>query len=154
MGARGLKEPSRCGEIPGLSAGKPIGFRGLDVTIEHKIRSAGLTNVGLKREHNEDNLLVAEDLNRDEIRYRAIKLPRYSEFDEDTGRFRWRPRGVQKGPNDVSFEIIDSRGGITIHEFQVHVFEDPSRRQFLFTSWPLMLAFVGMIFVLGLTVGP
>jgi hypothetical protein len=97
--------------------------------------------------------LVAEDLNRDEIRYQAVKLPRYSEFDERTGRFRWRPKGVQKGPNDVAFEIIDARGGVTLHEFQVHVFEDPSRRQFLFASWPLMLAFVGIIFVLGITVG-
>ena len=97
--------------------------------------------------------LVAEDLNRDEFRFRAIKIPRFSEFDEKTGRFRWRPRGVQKGPNDIAFEIIDSRGGVTIHEFQVHVFDDPSRRQFLFTSWPLMLAFVGIIFVLGITVG-
>ena len=103
--------------------------------------------------HEYNYRLVAEDLNRDEFRYKAVKLPRFSEFDDRTGRFRWRPRGVQKGPNDIAFEIIDSHGGVTLHEFQVHVFEDPSRRQFLFTSWPLMLAFVGMIFVLGLTVG-
>ena len=97
--------------------------------------------------------LVAEDLNRDPIHYKASKLPRYSDFDPRTGLFRWRPRDLQKGPNDVIFEITDSHGGVTIHEFQIHVFEDPSRRRFLFTGWPLMLAFVGVIFVLGVAVG-
>jgi hypothetical protein len=97
--------------------------------------------------------LVAEDLNRDPIHYKASKLPRYSDFDPRTGLFRWRPRDLQKGPNDVVFEITDSHGGVTIHEFQIHVFEDPSRRRFLFTGWPLLLAFVGVIFVLGVAVG-
>ncbi len=97
--------------------------------------------------------VVAEDLNRDAIRYQAVKLPRYSEFDARTGLFKWRPRTLQKGPNDIIFEVTDSHGGITIHEFQVHVFEDPSRERFLFTSWPLLLAFAGTIFVLGITVG-
>ncbi len=97
--------------------------------------------------------LVAEDLNRDPIKYKALKLPRYSEFDARTGLFKWRPRTLQKGPNDIIFEITDSHGGVTLHEFQVHVFEDPSRERFLLTSWPLMMAFAGVIFVLGLTVG-
>jgi hypothetical protein len=97
--------------------------------------------------------VVAEDLNRDPIHYRATKLPRYSDFDPRTGLFKWRPRDIQKGANDITFEVTDSHGGVTIHDFQVHVFEDPSRRRFLFTGWPLMLAFVGVIFVLGLAVG-
>lgn len=97
--------------------------------------------------------VVAEDLNRDAIRYKATKLPRFSDFDPRTGLFKWRPRNLQKGPNDVAFEITDTHGGVTIHEFQVHVFEDPSRRRFLFTGWPLLLAFAGMIFVLGITLG-
>ncbi|MCH7520736.1 MAG: hypothetical protein IIB42_03410, partial [Candidatus Marinimicrobia bacterium] len=96
--------------------------------------------------------VVAEDLNRDAMRYKALKLPRYSDFDARTGLFRWRPRSLQKGPNDIAFEVTDTHGAVTIHEFQVHVFEDPSRRQFLFTGWPLLLAFVGVIFVLGITV--
>ncbi|MFB0515428.1 MAG: FG-GAP-like repeat-containing protein [Candidatus Neomarinimicrobiota bacterium] len=97
--------------------------------------------------------VVAEDLNRDPIRYQATKLPRYSDFDPRTGLFKWRPRSIQKGPNDVAFEITDSHGGVTIHEFQIHVFEDPSQRRFLFTGWPLLLAFVGVIFVVGIAVG-
>ncbi|UCD36671.1 MAG: VCBS repeat-containing protein [Fidelibacterota bacterium] len=97
--------------------------------------------------------VVAEDLNRDEIHYRATRLPRYSDFDARTGLFKWRPRELQKGPNDIVFEVTDSHGGVTIHEFQVHVFEDPSRRRFLFTGWPLLLAFVGVIFVLGIAIG-
>ena len=95
--------------------------------------------------------LVAEDLNRDPMLYTAVKLPRYSEFDARTGLFRWRPRDLQKGPNDVYFEVTDSHGGTTVHEFQVHVFDDPSRRQILFTGWPLLMAFAGVIFVLGIT---
>jgi hypothetical protein len=82
-----------------------------------------------------------------------LKLPRFSQFDARTGLFKWRPRTLQKGPNDIIFEITDSHGGVTLHEFQVHVFEDPSRERFLLTSWPLMMAFAGVIFVLGLTVG-
>ncbi|MEE9161649.1 MAG: Ig domain-containing protein, partial [Candidatus Neomarinimicrobiota bacterium] len=97
--------------------------------------------------------LVAEDLNRDDIQYNATRLPRYSDFDPRTGLFKWRPRDIQKGANDVILEVTDTHGGVTVHEFQVHVFEDPSRRQFLFTGWPLMLAFVGVIFVLGIAVG-
>ena len=97
--------------------------------------------------------LVAEDLNHDPIKYKALKLPRFSEFDARTGLFKWRPRTLQKGPNDIIFEITDSHGGVTLHEFQVHVFEDPSRERFLLTSWPLMMAFAGIIFVLGVTVG-
>ena len=97
--------------------------------------------------------VVAEDLNRDAVRYEATRLPRYSDFDPRTGLFKWRPRNIQKGPNDIAFEITDSHGAVTIHEFQVHVFEDPSRRRFLFTGWPLLLAFVGVIFVLGVAVG-
>ncbi len=96
--------------------------------------------------------VVAEDLNRDAMRYRAVRLPRYSDFDARTGLFKWRPRGLQKGPNDIAFEVTDAHGAVTVHAFQVHVFEDPSRRQFLFTGWPLLLAFVGVIFVLGITV--
>ena len=95
--------------------------------------------------------VVAEDLNRDAIRYKATKLPRYSDFDPRTGLFKWRPRNLQKGPNDIAIEITDTHGGVTIHEFQVHVFEDPSRRRFLFTGWPLLLAFAGLIFILGVT---
>ncbi|MFC1480867.1 FG-GAP repeat domain-containing protein [Candidatus Neomarinimicrobiota bacterium] len=97
--------------------------------------------------------LVAEDLNRDAMLYSAVKLPRYSEFDARTGLFRWRPRDLQKGPNDIIFEVTDSHGGTTVHEFQVHVFDDPSRRQILFTGWPLLMAFAGVIFVLGITLG-
>ena len=97
--------------------------------------------------------LVAEDLNSDEFQYHATRLPRYSDFNTRTGLFKWRPRDIQKGANDVVLEVIDSHGGVTVHEFQVHVFEDPSRRQFLFTGWPLMLAFVGIIFVLGVAAG-
>jgi len=97
--------------------------------------------------------LVAEDLNQDDIRYKAIKIPRYSDFDVRTGLFRWRPRGVQKGANDIAFEIIDTHGGVTVHEFQVHVFEDPARKRMLFTGWPLLLAFAGALFVLGISIG-
>ncbi|UCD36892.1 MAG: VCBS repeat-containing protein, partial [Fidelibacterota bacterium] len=52
--------------------------------------------------------VVAEDLNRDDIRYKAVQLPRYSDFDPRTGLLRWRPRSLQRGPNDIAFEITDT----------------------------------------------
>lgn len=49
-------------ELSAPKAVKPFVSSGLDVSIEHKVRAAGLTDVGLKREHNEDSMLVAKDL--------------------------------------------------------------------------------------------
>jgi hypothetical protein len=93
--------------------------------------------------------VVAEDLNHDKIAYRAIKLPKYSSFNRKTGVFYWKPRPNQRGPNDVIIAAMDSRGATTAHEFQIHVFEDPSARRMINTGWPLLLTFVGVMFAWG-----
>ena len=93
--------------------------------------------------------LVAEDLNKDKIKFKPIKLPKYSTFNKRTGLIQWRPRNNQLGPNDVIIAAIDERGATTAHEFKIHAFENPSARQFVNTGWPLMLTFVGMMFAWG-----
>ena len=94
---------------------------------------------------------VTEDLNGDRVKLRAIKVPKYARFDEETGMFRWKPRMNQRGINDVVLGALDERGAATSHEFQIHVFEDPSSQQFVSTTWPLLLAFVGAMFTVGVT---
>ncbi|MEE8437088.1 MAG: VCBS repeat-containing protein [Candidatus Neomarinimicrobiota bacterium] len=101
--------------------------------------------------HNYIYRIVAEDLNRDKIAFRAVKLPKYSTFNRKTGVFRWKPKPSQRGPNDIIITAVDERGSTTAHEFQIHVFEDPSARRMINTGWPLLISFVGVIFTWGLS---
>ena len=94
--------------------------------------------------------VVAEDLNKDRIAYKAIKLPKYSTFSKKTGMLDWKPRPNQRGPNDIILVAMDERGAMTSHEFQIHVFEDPSARRMINAGWPLMLSFVGVMFTWGM----
>ncbi|MFQ6675206.1 MAG: Ig domain-containing protein, partial [Fidelibacterota bacterium] len=95
--------------------------------------------------------MVTEDLNGDRVKLRVIKIPKYARFDPETGMLRWKPRMNQRGVNNIVLSAIDQRGAATSHEFQIHVFEDPSSQQFVSTSWPLLLAFVGAMFTVGVT---
>ena len=94
--------------------------------------------------------VVAEDLNKDRVAYKAVKLPKYSTFSRKTGMLSWKPKPNQRGPNDIILVAIDERGAVTSHEFQIHVFEDPSARQMINTGWPLLLSFVGIMFAWGM----
>ena len=94
--------------------------------------------------------VVAEDLNKDRVAYKAVKLPKHSTFSRKTGILAWKPRPNQRGPNDVILVAMDERGAVTSHEFQIHVFEDPSARQMINTGWPLLVSFVGVIFAWGM----
>jgi len=95
--------------------------------------------------------MAVEDLNGDKVKLRTVKIPKYARFDEESGMFRWKPRMNQRGVNDIVLSAIDERGLASSHEFQIHVFEDPSSQQFVSTSWPLLLAFVGAMFTVGVT---
>lgn len=95
--------------------------------------------------------MITEDLNGDRVKLRAIKIPKYARFDADAGMLRWKPRMNQRGLNHIVLSALDERGAATSHEFQIHVFEDPSSQQFVSTSWPLLLAFVGAMFTVGVT---
>ncbi len=94
--------------------------------------------------------VVAEDLNKDQVAYKAVKLPKYSTFNRKTGILSWKPRPNQRGPNDIILIAMDARGAVTSHEFQIHVFEDPSARRMINTGWPLLLSFVGVMFAWGM----
>ena len=100
--------------------------------------------------HHYKYRVVAEDLNKDRIAFKAVKLPKNSSFDRKTGMLSWKPRPNQRGPNDIIIVAMDERGAIASHEFQIHVFEDPSARQMINTGWPLLVSFVGVVFAWGM----
>ena len=61
---------------------------------------------------------------------------------------------VHSGGMDSSLCLalaIDEHGATTAHEFQIHVFHDPSSKQLVNTGWPLMLTFVGVVFAWGMS---
>lgn len=93
--------------------------------------------------------MAVEDLNGDKVKLRPIKLPKGARFDEKTGVLKWKPHMNQQGVNDFVLSAVDERGAATSHEFEVHVFQDPSAQQFVSTSWPILLAFVGAMFAVG-----
>ena len=51
--------------------------------------------------------------------------------------------------NDFVLMAVDEHGATTTHDFQVHVFYDPSAKQLVNSGWPLMLTFVGVVFAWG-----
>ncbi|MCD6234095.1 MAG: hypothetical protein J7K63_03535 [Candidatus Marinimicrobia bacterium] len=89
----------------------------------------------------------AEDLNGDRIRYKAVKMPRWAELNEQTGLITWKPRNSERGMNTFRIECIDAHQKTTIHEFDVQVFEDPSSKKFSIAIFPLMITFAGIIIV-------
>lgn len=100
--------------------------------------------------HHYKYRVVAEDLNKDRVAFKAIKLPKNSTFSRKSGILTWKPKPNQRGPNDIVLVAMDERGAVTSHEFQVHVFEDPSARQMINTGWPLLISFVGVMFAWGM----
>jgi hypothetical protein len=94
--------------------------------------------------------MTSKDLNGDKVAYRAVRLPKYAEFDKKKATVEWTPRKNQMGMNDFILMAVDEHGATSTHEFQVHVFHDPSTQQLLNTGWPLMLTFVGVVFAWGM----
>tara|TARA_B110000881_G_C18574175_1_gene517476 strand:- start:1237 stop:2031 length:795 start_codon:yes stop_codon:yes gene_type:complete len=119
-------------------------FVNINPTIISTPRPVALTG------HHYKYRVVAEDLNKDRLAFKAVKLPKNSTFDRKTGTFSWKPRPNQRGPNDIILIARDERGAVTSHEFQIHVFEDPSARQMINTGWPLLVSFVGVVFAWGM----
>jgi hypothetical protein len=93
--------------------------------------------------------MTTEDLNGDRVTYRAVRLPKFAKFDRRKGLLEWTPRKNQDGANDFILMAVDEHGATTTHDFQVHVFYDPSAKQLVNTGWPLMLTFVGVVFAWG-----
>jgi hypothetical protein len=91
--------------------------------------------------------ITAEDLNGDKVRYKAVKMPRWAELNEQTGLITWKPRNSERGMNTFRIECIDAHQKVTIHEFDVQVFEDPSSKKFSIAIFPLMITFAGIIVV-------
>ena len=94
--------------------------------------------------------MITEDLNGDKVAYRAVRLPKYARFDKKKATLEWTPRKNQIGMNDFILMAVDEHGATSTHDFQVHVFHDPSSQQLVNAGWPLMLTFVGVVFAWGM----
>ena len=112
-----------------ISAPKPVGLTG----------------------HTWQYKMTTEDINQDRVTYRAVRMPKFANFDKKKAVIDWTPRQNQTGMNDFVLMAIDEHGATTAHEFQVHVFNDPSAKQLVNTGWPLMLTFVGVVFAWGMS---
>ena len=113
-------------------------------TVVSNPKPVGLTG------HSWRYKVATEDLNGDKVAYRAVRLPKYARFDKKKAILEWTPRKNQLGMNDFIVMAIDEHGATSTHDFQVHVFHDPSSRQLVNTGWPLMLTFVGVVFAWGM----
>ena len=113
-------------------------------TIVSNPKPVGLTG------HSWRYKVSTEDLNGDKVAYRAVRLPKYARFDKKKAVVEWSPRKNQLGMNDFILMAVDEHGATSTHEFQVHVFHDPSSKQLVNTGWPLMLTFVGVVFAWGM----
>ena len=113
-------------------------------TVVSNPKPVGLTG------HSWRYKITTEDLNGDKVAYRAVRLPKYARFDKKKAIVDWTPRKNQLGMNDFILMAIDEHGATSTHDFQVHVFHDPSSKQLVNTGWPLMLTFVGVVFAWGM----
>jgi len=113
-------------------------------TVISNPKPVGLTG------HNWRYKMTSKDLNGDKVAYRAVRLPKYAQFDKKKAIVEWTPRKNQMGMNDFILMAVDEHGATSTHEFQVHVFHDPSTQQLVNTGWPLMLTFVGVVFAWGM----
>ena len=113
-------------------------------TVMSNPKPVGLTG------HSWRYKITTEDLNGDKVAYRAVRLPKYAKFDKKKAIVEWTPRKSQMGMNDFILMAVDEHGATSTHEFQVHVFNDPSTSQLVNTGWPLMLTFVGVVFAWGM----
>ena len=113
-------------------------------TVMSNPKPVGLTG------HSWKYKISTEDLNGDKVAYRAVRLPKYARFDKKKAIVEWTPRKSQLGMNDFILMAVDEHGATSTHEFQVHVFHDPSTKQLINSGWPLMLTFVGVVFAWGM----
>jgi hypothetical protein len=94
--------------------------------------------------------LEAEDANGDKLTYKAVRLPKYANFDPASGMITWTPRKAQKGVNDIVLEVVDAHGWSTLQEFQVHVFNNPGTRRLSFLRDTIsLLALIGVIYLVA-----
>ena len=94
--------------------------------------------------------IEAEDPNGDEIRFKAVDIPKWASLDEKTGLVKWEPRSGERGINRFVIEVQDSRNKITQHSFDVQVYEDPAAKKFSLAVFPIMLTVVGVILMAAL----
>lgn len=92
--------------------------------------------------------LSARDLNEDEVAYKKVMLPSGAEMDEALGLITWVPDAANEGENRFIIELIDARGGSSLHDFQVNVFRDPKTPMRQMGAFLITLAGIGAMFII------
>jgi len=92
--------------------------------------------------------LAARDLNEDLVAYKKVMLPSGAEMDELQGLITWVPDAANEGENRFIVELIDARGGTSLHDFQVNVFKDPKTPVRQMGAFLITLAGIGAMFII------
>ena len=94
--------------------------------------------------------IIVDERNKNEnIRYHAIKIPKYCTISEKTGQIRWKPTRAQVGLNDFQIEVMDSHGGRQLHDFTVRVVSNPQHQVYVLSIYHLVFAVVGIALLMG-----
>lgn len=91
--------------------------------------------------------LQGQDANGDPLRFSAIQLPKYAEFNSTEQTVTWKPSIEQTGKQLFKLQVTDSHGATSIQEFQVQVYENPSTKPLIFSGYYILIAVLGGIFV-------
>lgn len=92
--------------------------------------------------------LAARDLNEDAVDFKKVMLPSGAEMDEALGIITWVPDAANEGENRFIVELIDARGGSSLHDFNVNVFKDPKTPVRQMGAFLITLAGIGAMFII------
>ncbi|MGL5872983.1 MAG: Ig-like domain-containing protein, partial [Xenococcaceae cyanobacterium] len=84
----------------------------------------------------------ATDPEKDALTYKLSIAPVGMAIDEKTGKITWNPDVANLGNHQISIEVSDSRGGVTLQDYTLSVVENPPNRPPNFTSTPVVDAYI------------
>ena len=86
--------------------------------------------------------VTAEDGNGDDLTYSLLAAPQGMTIDPDTGEIKWRTDSNDIANHTVVVEVNDGQGGTQEQSFTVSVIEAPPNRPPVFTTTPVVDAFI------------
>ncbi len=89
----------------------------------------------------------ATDPNNDALTYKLLMAPQGMTIQASTGLIAWNPAIANLGNHSVLVQVADGRGGITTQLFNLTVTDDVPNRSPLFTTTPIVDAFVNQSYV-------
>lgn len=89
----------------------------------------------------------ATDPNQDALTYKLLMAPQGMTIQASTGLIAWNPAIANLGNHSVLVQVADGRGGITTQLFNLTVADDVPNRSPLFTTTPIVDAFVNQSYI-------